>query len=64
MPIAQRGAQDDCQKFTIGATTARGNANTNTGTGTAKAAAISAAAAKKGGKGRRMAGLLIANYEW
>jgi hypothetical protein len=61
MPIAQRGAQDDCQKFTVSAAAAGGNPAT-----TAKAAAATtAAAAKKGGKGRRMAAEpLIADYEW
>ena len=64
MPIAQRGAQDDCQKFTVGAAAAGGNAAT-----TAKAAAAATTtttvAAKKGGKGRRMAAEpLIADYEW
>ena len=27
MPIAQRGAQDDCQKFTVGGTAAKGSGN-------------------------------------
>jgi len=65
MPIAQRGAQDDCQKFTVGAAAAGGNAAA--ATTTKAAAAATAAAAKtggKGGKGRRMAAEpLIADYK-
>jgi hypothetical protein len=65
MPIAQRGAQDDCQKFTVGAAAAGGDAGGNAATTAKAAAATTAAAAKKGGKGRRMAAEpLIADYEW
>jgi hypothetical protein len=62
MPIAQRGAQDDCQKFTVGGDAGGGNAAATT----AKAAATTtAAAAKKGRKGRRVASEpLIADYDW
>jgi hypothetical protein len=49
MPVAQRGAQDDCQKFTVGGA-AGGNGNANAGgnaaTSTAKAAAKATTTAK------------------
>jgi hypothetical protein len=59
MPVAQRGAQDDCQKFTVGAASGNNNAatgnnaNANAGTGNAKASTTSAAGkAKATGKGK------------
>lgn len=57
MPVAQRGAQDDCQKFTVGgggngkAAAANGNAaaaSSSTAKGAAGKASTSAAAAKGG----------------
>jgi hypothetical protein len=51
MPVAQRGAQDDCQKFTVGATSSGSN-NANAGGGT-KAATTSAAKGAKSTKKAR-----------
>lgn len=59
MPVAQRGGQDDCQKFTVGQGGGSGSSASNTSdtaaatTTTAAAATTTAAAAggKKGGKG-------------
>jgi hypothetical protein len=58
MPIAQRGAQDDCQKFTVGGNAANGsgsngsNASSNAGGAAAssKAATATSKAASKSGK--------------
>jgi hypothetical protein len=50
MPVAQRGAQDDCQKFTVGA--ASGNAASNGG---GNAAASSAKSTAKTTKTKRSA---------
>lgn len=44
MPVAQRGAQDDCQKFTVGAASSNTNNNNNNGNGNGNAAASSAKA--------------------
>jgi hypothetical protein len=38
MPVTQRGAQDDCQKFTVGGAGANANANANANGGNAAAA--------------------------
>ena len=46
MPVAQRGAQDDCQKFTVTDGGAAGNGQTNTGSGSS--AASSAAGSGSG----------------
>ncbi|EXJ80665.1 hypothetical protein A1O3_06949 [Capronia epimyces CBS 606.96] len=42
MPVAQRGAQDDCQKFTVGQGTGNGGGNAGTGTGAAASGSASA----------------------
>jgi hypothetical protein len=46
MPVAQRGAQDDCQKFTVGAATGNGNGNANANTGGNAATSSAKATAK------------------
>ena len=40
MPVAQRGAQDDCQKFTVTAGGGSGNDQTNTGSGSSAASSV------------------------
>ncbi|TVY84834.1 hypothetical protein LSUE1_G000598 [Lachnellula suecica] len=56
MPVAQRGAQDDCQKFTVGGAggnanaNAGGNANANNGKAAASAATAATTAANNAGK--------------
>ena len=40
MPVAQRGAQDDCQKFTVTDSGAAGNDQTNTGAGSSAASSV------------------------
>lgn len=63
MPVAQRGAQDDCQKFTVGAGTGGNNANTNNankGSATSSAASASkSTAAKKNNKKSRRGRLFV-----
>jgi len=50
MPVAQRGAQDDCQKFTVGA--ASGNGNSNSGGNAASAKTTTAKNSKATKKAR------------
>ena len=51
MPVAQRGAQDDCQKFTVGgAATGNGNGNANVGGNAATSATKAAAKATRTAK--------------
>ncbi|KAL7271827.1 Pathogenicity cluster 5 protein d [Rhizina undulata] len=53
MPVAQRGAQDDCTKFTVGGGGSSSSSASNTAKTTkAAAAASTSTAAAKGGKGK------------
>jgi hypothetical protein len=47
MPVAQRGAQDDCQKFTVGAASGNANANANANANSSNAASSTTKAAAK-----------------
>jgi hypothetical protein len=76
MPVAQRGAQDDCQKFTVGGSgtastanngnanaNANGNTNANANTAAAKSAkATSTTKAKSNTKTKRAAGPTNADF--
>lgn len=53
MPVAQRGAQDDCQKFTVGG---NANANGNNGNNNAAAGTSSASTGNTGNTGGRNRG--------
>jgi hypothetical protein len=54
MPVAQRGAQDDCQKFTVGAAAGAGN-NNNANANAGGAAKATTTAAAKGAKNTKKA---------
>ena len=54
VPVAQRGAQDDCKKFTVGAATGgNGNGNANVGGNAATSSAKVTAEATTSAKGSK-----------